>query len=70
MIAMNNDPAIVGLYRAGYSLRQVGAICGIDRKTVRRHLVAQGLAIRPGNSVKRSEWLRVKVTVAQGLIEE
>ena len=35
MIAMNNDPAIVGLYRAGYSLKQVAAMQGCDRKTVR-----------------------------------
>ena len=60
MIATNNDPAIVGLYRSGYSLKQVGATLGIDRKTVKRRLLALGVELRPSNNVKRSEWLTQK----------
>ena len=61
---MNNDPIMAQLYQGGFSLKQVAAMLGCDRKLVRRRLVAQGVAIRPGNNVQRSEWLRSKDRVA------
>lgn len=52
------DLVMAQLYQAGHSLKEVAAILGCDRKLVKRHLKAQGVPIRPGNSIKRSEWLK------------
>ena len=65
---MVQDAVIAHFYRLGYGLDDVGLILGIDPKTVRRHLVAQGIEIRPSNNVKRSEWLTVKGEIVKGEI--
>lgn len=54
---MNATPVIAELYQSGFSLREVASILGVDRKLVKRRLEAQGVEIRPPNSVKRSGWL-------------
>lgn len=58
----NNDALIAEFYRLGFSMEQVGDLVGVNEKTVKRRLDAQGVEIRPGNNVTRSKWLTEKTT--------
>lgn len=52
-----NDSVIKRFYLSGFSLREVAAVLGVDRRQVKRRLQSQGVEIRPPNSVTRSQWL-------------